>query len=443
MRTKIKLGASAKRVTANVSWLFVEKLLRIVLGLAVGIWVARYLGPANFGIFSYASALVGLLAILPTAGISSVVVRDLVKCPHRTNEILGSAALVQITLGVLAYSLLTVLVVLLRPSDSLSQTAVLVLGLSLLLKFSDVAAYWFEAQVLAKFTAASFLVASVASAALRVAFIQFEMGLVWFVWALVLEALVAAVLLMLLFVRKKSSFSITASAFEIKRLLKQGFPLLLASAAASIYLKIDQIMLGSMVDNNAVGIYGAAVRITEAFLFLPIIITSSVFPFVLKSKENGNAVYDLGFERLFSLLAMLAIVTAVPISLYATGVMTFLFDASYSSAGPLLAIHVWSNVFAFVGIAAYRWYVAEGMQNLLMYRTGLGAVINIALNVILIPAHGAIGAAVATVVSQLFSVFFLDWFQKETRGLFWLKLRSLNLFRTISILPDTLKLISR
>jgi len=443
MKPVFRLGVGAKRIARNFSWLFAEKLLRMVLGLAVGIWVARYLGPEQFGILNYALAYVGLFAILPTAGISSIVVRDLVTTPRRTDEILGSAALVQLSLGFVAYFLLVTLILFVQPTDTLTQKAVLVLGLSLLFKFADVSAYWFESKVSSKFTAISFLIALLVSAALRVAFIKLEMDLIWFVWTLFIETIVASALLLLFLARERSFFSFKVSLVEIKRILKQGFPLLLASAAATVYLRIDQIMLGNILGNDSVGIYSAAVRITEAFLFLPIIITSSVFPFTLEAKKEGRAVFNRAFQHLFSILALLALAIAVPMTFLSAEIILLLFGKSFLAAAPILAIHIWANVFSFIGVAAYRWYVSENMQVLLMYRTGVGAFINIVLNLILIPTQGAIGAAVATVVSLVFSVLLADWFQKSTRELFWMKLSSLNIIRSIRDLSSSRYPISR
>jgi O-antigen/teichoic acid export membrane protein len=79
------------RYFANTSWLFGEKILRMIVGLFVGIWVARYLGPEQFGLLSYAQSFVGLFTAIATLGLDGIVVRELVKDPSRRDELIGTA----------------------------------------------------------------------------------------------------------------------------------------------------------------------------------------------------------------------------------------------------------------------------------------------------------------------------------------------------------------
>jgi PST family polysaccharide transporter len=93
-------------------------------------------------------------------------------------------------------------------------------------------------------------------------------------------------------------------------------------------------------------------------------------------------------------------------------------------AASILSIIAWSTVFVFVGVASGRWFLVENLQRLLLYRTVIGAIINVALNVILIPRYGAIGASLATLASQAYANLFANLMSGTTRPLFRLQIKS-------------------
>jgi O-antigen/teichoic acid export membrane protein len=133
-----------------MGWLFFDKVLRMGVGLLVGVWVARYLGPEQFGLFSFTLAFVGMFGAVAGVGLQSIVVRDIVRDPTCKEETLGTAAVIQFLGGLLAYGCVLVAIFLLRPEDTIAKLLVAILGSIMLFRFSDVALYWFESQVLSK-----------------------------------------------------------------------------------------------------------------------------------------------------------------------------------------------------------------------------------------------------------------------------------------------------
>jgi O-antigen/teichoic acid export membrane protein len=427
VRRRIAHRPNLVKIVDNMGWLFFDKVLRMGVGLLVGVWVARYLGPKEFGLFSFASAFVGMFGAVAGLGLQSIVVRDIVRDPTCKEETLGTAAVLQFLAGLLTYGCLLGTIFMLRPEDTLAKLLVAILGSIMLFRFSDVALYWFESQVLSKYIVwvqnGCFLI----FAAMKVGLIVSNTPLFAFAWATVAEALIVALLVFfMLGLRGPKLQQLRFSLLRSKTLLVDSWPLLLSGMAIMVYMKIDQIMLGQMLGDDAVGIYSAAVRISEVWYFIPMMIVASVFPAILEAKKRDETQYLQRLQRLYDLMVWLSVAIALPMTFISTPIVVALFGAAYAESGPVLAIHIWTSVFVFLGVASSQWFVAEDRQVLSFQRTLLGAVINIALNYILIPKFEVLGAAYATVLAQASVCLFYDLLQKETRPMFLMKLKSFN-----------------
>jgi O-antigen/teichoic acid export membrane protein len=427
LRRRIEHRPNLVKIVDNMGWLFIDKVLRMGAGLLVGIWVARYLGPEQFGLLSFSTAFVALFGALAGLGLQSVVVRNIVLDPTCAEETLGTAALLQLAGGLLAYGCVIGGIVWLRPEDTVPTMLVAILGSILLFKFSDIAVYWFESQVSSKYIAwiqnACFLV----FAAIKIGLITTDASLLAFAWVAAGEALVVAILILtMLNMRGPRLLRLRSSINRAKKLLFDSWPLLLSGAAIMVYMKIDQIMLGQMLNDNAVGVYSAAVRISEVWYFIPMVIVASVFPAILEAKKRDELQYQQRLQRLYDLMVALSVFVALPMTFLSNHIVTGLFGSEYTQAGPILAIHIWASVFVFLGVASSQYFIAENRQILSLQRTLVGAVFNIGLNLLLIPTHGPMGASIATVISYAMADFFSDLLQKETRFMFAMKIKSIN-----------------
>ena len=431
MRISVAASPNLQRILFNAGWLVGDKAVRIALGLVVGIWVARYLGTEQFGLLSYATAFTSLFGAIGSLGISGIAVRDLVREPHEAGVTLGTAFFLRAVGGVLAFALSVIGIGFARPDDGLATLIVVILGFALILKASEVVKYWFESQVQSKYVvwaeSACFIVLSL----VKVSLIIVGASLVAFAWAVLAEAaLVAAVLLCVGSWRGVHPGSWRVRWWRARVLLKEGWPLILSAFAVMIYMRIDQIMLGTMLGDQAVGIYAAAVHISEAWYFLPAAIAASVFPAVLEAQRQDADHYHQRLQRLYNLMVRLAVVVAIPMTFLSTWIVTFAFGSAYSEAGVVLAIHIWAGVFVSMGVASGKALLAENLQLLAFYRTAAGAIMNIAVNLAVIPTFGAIGAAAGTVLSQAMAGYAFDSLHPATRNMFMMKTRALvGLFR--------------
>ena len=428
IRRRIEHRPNLLKIVDNIGWLFFDKILRMGVGLLIGVWIARYLGPEQFGLLNFTAALIGLFGALAAMGLQGIVVRDIVQNPACREDTLGSAALLQLLGGAAAYTLLLATVFYLRPQDVLSQLVAAILGAVVLLKAFEVAGYWFESQVQSKYTVwvqnAAFLI----FAGIKAVLILTGASLISFVWAMLAEAFVVALAMTLALNRFGPPLSsLRISYRRCCALLKAGWPLMLSSIAVMIYMKIDQIMIGQMLGNDAVGIYSAAARFSEIWYFIATAVAASVLPAILEAKKNNEAQYRQRLQALFDLMTWIAIIVALPVTFFATPLVTMLFGADYSEAGGVLAIHVWATVFVFLGVAGGNWFLAENQQLISLQRTALGAAVNVLLNIVLIPMLGVVGAAWATLISYAVAAMLSDAMQHATRDMFMMKLKSFSL----------------
>jgi O-antigen/teichoic acid export membrane protein len=423
------------KIVENIGWLFIDKILRMGVGLIVGVWVARYLGPEQFGLLSFSTAFVGLFGAIAGLGLQSIVVRDIVQDPDGAELTLGTAAIMQFFGGLMAYVLLLATIFWLRPDDALTKALVAILGSMMLFRVSEVALYWFESQVLSKYSVWVQNGAFIVFAVIKVVLIIEQAPLIAFAWATMVEALVVALLLLVTFgLRGPRLRQLRVTLGRAKGLLVDSWPLLLSGMAIMIYMKIDQIMLGQMIGNDAVGIYSAAVRVSEVWYFIPMMITASVFPAILEAKKCSEVQYYQRLQHLYDLMVWLSLAVALPMTFLSTPIVTLLFGEAFATSGPVLAIHIWASVFVFLGVASSQWFLAENRQVLSLQRTFFGAVVNIALNLLLIPDFGPIGAAFATVVAQFSVGVIADALQVETHRMFRMKIKSMNPLEVLRIL---------
>jgi len=420
------------KIVENTGWLLFDRILRMGIGLVVVIWMARYLGPVNFGLLNFVVALNGLFMAISMLGMKEIVVRDVVVDPDEAWLTLGTTAMLQLIGGVIAYSALLTTIYVMRPEDVLARSLAVILGAVLMLKFCETVAYWFEAQVQSKYTVWVQNGAFLLFALIKILLILQQAPLIAFAWAMLLEAVLVAILLLIMMGLKGIPLTrIKVSMTRARTLLMDSWPLIISAIAVTLYMKIDQIMLGQIVSEEAVGIYSAAVRISEIWYFIPMAIAASVFPAFLETKKRNENLYNARLQKLFDLMVFISVSLALPMTFLATPIVELLYGASYVGSGSVLALHIWASVFVFLGVASSQWFVAENRQILQMQRTVLGAIVNVSLNFWLIPIYGTTGAAVATVISYAVATLFADLLARETRHLFVMKVSSLSFVQII------------
>lgn len=401
--------------------MFLDKILRMSLGFLVSVWLARHLGPADFGVFSYSMALVAIGSAIATLGLDSIVSKELLSNPNEREKTIATTLFLQLLAGMFTFGIILCLVWQMQEDNPIVILAVAILGPINFFKASESVKYWFDSQLLSKVTIRAENAIYVLFACIKSGLIYFGFGLIPILVSILFESFVAAFVLLYVYRFKEGVLSLSKfSKQHAGQLLSQSWPFLVSSIAVMVYLRIDIIMLERFLGPTVVGNYGVATRINEVLYFLPGIIVVSFFPTIVKARNSDKGLYEAMFVKLLALLTWLGIIISTFLSLASSWVIETLFGPNFLQAAPLLTPLAWCTVFVFVGMASGRWFLMENLQHLLLFRTITGACINIILNMFLIPKYGAVGAVWATLVSQAYVNYFANVLKANTRNLFWL-----------------------
>lgn len=411
----------------NLGWLVFDRVFRLGVSFVVTLWLARYLAPELFGVYNYAIAFTALFSVVATFGLQSVVVQYLVDKPEQQNSTLASAFAIQLVGGVIAFVISVLVAFNLVGSEPTVLVAVLLLSTINLFRFSDTVRYYFESRVQSKRIVVTENLVFILIVLLRIAMILLELPLIYFVALLVLEGVLTTLAFFWLFgIQKLKALRFDSSNFL--SMLKVAWLLALSMGAVMLYMRVDQIMLASLLNQAAVGIYSAAVRISEIWYVFPAVIVGSVFPRIIRELRHDAARANRQLDVLLTAFSIVSILVGLLVGGYSTEIIVSLFGEDYRESASVLSIHVWSSVFVFSGILGGRWLVAMDMQKVLLVSTLIGVFVNVVMNYLMIPVYGVQGAAWATLVAQFMSAILVNCFHPVSRQLFWMQVSALSLF---------------
>jgi len=425
MRGRITGRPELQAILNNSGWLFVDKFLRLLVGVSVGVWLARYLGPLQFGQLNFAVAFVALLGPFAVLGLDGIVVRELVKHPDQRNVILGATLSLKLLGGMAAFTSAQLLIWWLRPDDLLARQMVAILSVGFLFQTADAYDFWFQSQVKSRLTVAIKGSAFVLLSLVKVALIIIDAGLLAFAWASLAELALIGVGLTLVYRTTQRGNPVTGVVLwcwpRMRWLLSQSWALLFSGLAIMIYARIDQIMLAQLVGERELGLYSAALRLSEVWYAIPTIVVASASPALIASYARSSEQYYARLQRLFNNLVGLAYLVAIPMSLLSSILILWLYGPEYAGAGTVLMVHVWTALFVFLGVGLTPWVINEGMTKFYLLQTTAGAVTNTLLNLLLIPKFGAVGASIATLASQAVAAYLMLCTTSKTRKIFYMQ----------------------
>lgn len=430
----------SKKILKNIGWLFFDRVFRMGMALVVGAWVARYLGPDQFGAINYLMATIGLFASFAALGLDSMIVKELVENPNKTSTIMSTIFSMRLLSGAVSFVLCVAVFFYLKHDDMHVFYIGVILAVTLIANAMYTISFYYQAHVNSKISVLTSSVAYILISISKVIFILLEGPLIVFAVITTMEVIVAG-LFMLVSYRKisKQYLSLKIDWSLALNLLSKSWPLIFAGFMVMIYMRIDQIMLGELVGDFEVGTYSAALKLSEIWYFIPGIISTSLFPSIIEAKKISNEVYLRRSQKLFDILFLISVSLALFVTFTSDFIIQIIYGDQYKDAAIILAIHIWTSVFVFFGSASANFYIIENLQVKTFTRTAMGAVLNIGLNFILIPRYSAVGAAVATLISQFGSSYFFDLVSSETRVLFRMKTKSLFAINLIKGIKSALK----
>jgi O-antigen/teichoic acid export membrane protein len=404
--------AGFQKYLKNTGWMFFGRFFTLGISFFVAIYIARYLGPSNYGLFNYVTSFVGIFGCLSSFGIDSIVSREIIKDHSKKDELISTGFYIKIIGGVIA--ILSVFVVsIFSTKDLFTLGLIWIFSLNFIPQAFNILETYFQSQILSKKVVTAQIVSNIISTILKIVVVLFNKGIFWLSLVYIIETSIYALLLLISF--KKFGHHISKWKFNIniaKSILKDSWPLMLSTVAVGIYLKIDQVMIKNMLGNEQAGIYAVAAKLSELWFFIPTIICTSLSPSIIKSLVVGKELFENRMKRLYFIMFWISFSIASVISILSYPIIKILFGIQYLGAVTTLQFYSWANISVFLGIAVGQYLLAYNLSKIAFYITLIGAASNVILNLILIPKIGIVGAAVATLISYTLVTFSILFFKK-------------------------------
>lgn len=408
----------------NILWLLIEKVLVLAVSFAVTLAIARHLLPESFGRLSYWLAMVSLAAPMMALGLNSLVSRELLLRPADNHVIMGSALLLRVIAGFAVAVLAAAVGYQVLPKD-----VAWLLALLLFANVSNAALvidFWLQARLANRQGALLRLSVLLLFSAMRLAAVAANAELPVFVYLLAAEYLITGIGYFGVYSYLGGGLRrLQPSLAESQQLIGDSRWLLLSGIAAALYLKIDQVMLGLIIGERAVGIYAVAAKFSEVWYFVPAALVTAYFPQLIMRRARDPAGYALDLQRLNDAMFSVAFVLALAISASADWLIPQLLGEVYQDAVPVLRVHIWAAIFVFMRALLSKWLITENLLRLSLLSQIAGAFVNIAANAYLIPRYGPLGAAYATFLAYLAGGYLILFVHPALRPMGMLVSRSL------------------
>ena len=391
-------------VSKNVSWILIQNIFSMICSVFVTAIVARHYGAAGYGYINFAQSFVALFSFIAIMGTNHIIMKNLSEDKIEDGIVLGSNLFIRIILAII--SLLVSQGISLLIYDKDINILILLFNLNTILCSFDVFSYYAQSKMQNKYISISKIISITVFSILKLLVIFLDLNINFFVLTYLIETIIYSILLYISYRKISSNRNVKwkIDYLYIKELLKKGKYYALASLMVTIYLRIDQVMLGTMIsDKSQVGIYSAAVRISEIWTFVPISIIMSYKPIIINEKEKSKAKYDKELSKLYNIVSFVCFLFVVIICVFGKLGIYILYGNEYSNAYiPLiiLTIGIWFGV---LGNIHYIWMICENKEKYSTFYSFSGCITNIIFNFLLIPKYGIIGAAIATLISQISS----------------------------------------
>lgn len=393
-----------QKAIGNTGWLAFERVVRMLIGLTVGAWTARYLGPERFGELAYVLSFIAFFQILSDLQAEGFVVRDISRESAAAGVVLGTALRLRLIASLCSWLAAVGLMWLLHPGETELILLTAIVGATLVFQASDLLDCWFQSQSQSKRTVKAKLASYLVSNAIRVALLLSGAPLVAFAAVMAVEAGMFAWALVLAYRRFPTETRWSASGQEMKRLFHLCWPFVISGLMITAYMRVDQIMLKEMLGEKELGIYAAALPLAQVWNVIPTTLVATLAPFVARKKGRGEAEYREALVIIFRFFAIVSLLGATLTALLSPWLIQLLYGPAYQQSARVLSLVVFMMVFVFQGLAQSMWVVNDSVRAVNVISTAVAAAVSIASNALLIRSFGISGAACSCIIGQATAV---------------------------------------
>lgn len=408
----------------NTSWLLFDKVLRALLGVGVGAWLARYLGPSQFGELAYCIAFISIFQAISNLGLDGIVVRELSRDKNKANMVLGTVLQMRLLVGCFCWILAVLIFYLFNRDDTHLIVLVIIVGGSLVFQAADTVDLWFQSQVQSRRTVLAKACAYIISNGIKIALILMHAPLIAFAIVVASEAAMNAFALFLSYRSYPCKGGWQIRTQISKTLLRESWPYIISGLSIMIYMRIDQIMIKNILNDAALGLYAAMLPLSNIWNVIPITICSSIAPIMARKKIQGDQHFDEALLFVFRSFWLISVSISFITIFFSPLLIQLLYGESYKEVSGVLNIYILTNIPIFLGVAQSLWLLNQRRSYISVIQTLSGAVISICGNLLLLPIFGLKGAAISAVTSQIFSAMLINGFFSKELFLMQMGIRS-------------------
>ena len=408
------LGILKNKEFKNASWLIGGRIGQMILSLFVGILTARYLGPGNYGLISYGTAYVVFFTALCNLGLNSVIIKDFVDYPNEQGEAIGSALIMRFISSILSSVLIIGIVSIIDKDEPLTIAVVALCSIGSVFHIFETFNYWFQNQYKSKITALATFCAYGITSAYKIILLILGKDVRWFAFATSVDYIAVGIILIIAY-KKHQGPKLKFSSKKSKALLSISYNYILSTLMIAIYGQTDKLMLKQFLGEDEVGYYAIALTICAMWTFVLQAIIDSLYPTILRLYSISKEEFNRKNRQLYAIVFYVSCFVSLVIVLFGDLGIRILYGTEYAPAGLPLKIVTWYTAFSYLGVARNAWIVSEGKQRYLKYMYFGAALLNVLLNYLFIPIGGAAGAALASLITQIFTSIICPCFFKEMR----------------------------
>ena len=390
------------KIVQNASWIIIGKIGQSLLGLIVTMLTARFLGPSNYGIISYAASIVTFLVPIMQLGLNEIMVQEIVEAPDEAGKIIGTSIFMNFISAIACMICVFIFVSFVNHGEKDTIIVCCLYSILLLFQSVDLIRYWFQAKYLAKYISIICLISYAIASAYKIFLLVTGKSIYWFAVSNAIDYLFVAVFSVCV-IKKIGHVKFKFSRQLAIKLFNKSKYYIISGLMVNVFAQTDKIMLKIYIDDTITGYYTAAVTCAAMTSFVFIAIIDSLRPLIFKSKNSCQEKYENYIVLLYTIVIYLSLAQSLFMTVFSPLIIKVLYGESYQPAVQVLRLIVWYTTFSYMGPVRNIWILVEGKQKYIWQINLSGALLNIIMNACLIPIWGAMGAALASLITQIFT----------------------------------------
>ncbi len=402
------------RVAKNATWIIACRIAQAVFALLINMLTARYLGPSKYGIITYASSLTAFILPVVQLGFNNTLVLEVVTKPESEGATMGTSMFLSFCSSVCCIIGITAFSFIANRDDKTTVTVCFLYSLTLIFQAFELMRYWFQAKYLSKYTSIVTLGAYAVVSVFRIYLIIGMKSIYWFAISYSLDYAIISLSIIVIYF-KRGGRKLAYSKQDGRAIFNKSKHYILSGIMVTMFAQTDKIMIKLMIDEVATGYYGAAVSCAGLTTFIFVAIIDSFRPSILEAKTKDITLFNHRMTILYSIVIYLSLIQSAIMTLLARFIILVLYGSEFSLSATALQIVVWYTTFSYIGAVRDVWILANNKQSILWKINISGVFTNVFLNAILIPRLGINGAAVASLVTQLFTNVIIGYILKQVR----------------------------